>query len=180
MEEGIFPGQRAEYEPAAMEEERRLAYVGMTRAREELILTFAQSRLLYGNRQYNPPSRFLVDVDAGFTKTVFSSSDLTQKMSYTGQPAEPSSKEDEPVGVVRNIHFSTPNLVEDSEKSFGKASPEPRFVPDEIELAIGDQVQHQIFGVGTVKEIDGSVVTVDFGTGKAKKLNVAFAPLKRI
>ncbi|MCL2451411.1 UvrD-helicase domain-containing protein [Candidatus Saccharibacteria bacterium] len=177
MEEGIFPGTRAEYEPAAMEEERRLAYVGMTRARAELVLTFASSRLLYGARQYNLPSRFLSDIDPEVSKTVFSSSNLTRKMSYTGQPTEPS--RNEPVGVVRNIHFSTPNLVEDSEKSFTNFSIEPRFVPDEIELVVGDEVRHQIFGIGTITAIDGTVVSVKFG-GSVKKLNVAFAPLEKM
>jgi DNA helicase-2/ATP-dependent DNA helicase PcrA len=142
LEEGIFPGQRAEYEPAAMEEERRLAYVGMTRAREELILTFAASRLLYGNRQYNPPSRFLADIDEGFNRKDFSQPDFAS-----------------------------------SELAAGK---EPRFVPEAVDLTVGDQVRHQIFGLGTVKEIDGQVVAVDFGTGKIRKLNVDFAPLEKI
>ena len=137
MEEGIFPGQRAEYEPAAMEEERRLCYVGMTRAREELVLTFATSRLLYGSRQYNLPSRFLADIDDNFA----------------------------------NLAGSDPA------KSSGL---EPRFVPDEIELIIGDRVRHQIFGTGTVQEINGQIITVDFGAGKPKKLNVAFAPLEKM
>jgi DNA helicase-2/ATP-dependent DNA helicase PcrA len=70
MEENIFPTSRAEFEPASMEEERRLCYVGMTRAREELILTFAQSRLLYGSRQYNLPSRFLTEVDDDFMRNL--------------------------------------------------------------------------------------------------------------
>jgi DNA helicase-2/ATP-dependent DNA helicase PcrA len=64
MEESIFPHSRALYDQSEMEEERRLCYVGMTRAREELYLTSASSRLIFGNRQYNPPSRFLSDVDS--------------------------------------------------------------------------------------------------------------------
>lgn len=63
MEEGVFPTGRAhEAGPKAMEEERRLCYVGMTRAREELHLSYAQSRLQFGQRGYNPASRFLVDM----------------------------------------------------------------------------------------------------------------------
>jgi DNA helicase II / ATP-dependent DNA helicase PcrA len=64
MEESIFPHSRALYEPSEMEEERRLCYVGMTRAREELYLCAASSRLIFGARQYNPPSRFLSDIVA--------------------------------------------------------------------------------------------------------------------
>jgi DNA helicase-2/ATP-dependent DNA helicase PcrA len=154
MEEGIFPGQRAEYEPAAMEEERRLAYVGMTRAREELILTFAQSRLLYGARQYNPPSRFLADIDEDFMNSISS--------------------------VPASSELAT-DIARDTARTelIGK-SDEPRFVPDEIELVVGDRVQHQIFGVGTIAEISGSVVAVDFGVGRIKKLNVDFAPLEKL
>lgn len=64
MEESIFPHSRALYEVSEMEEERRLCYVGMTRAREELYLSAASSRFVFGSRQYNPPSRFLSDIGA--------------------------------------------------------------------------------------------------------------------
>jgi DNA helicase-2/ATP-dependent DNA helicase PcrA len=136
MEEGVFPLARASFDASELEEERRLAYVGMTRAREELILTAASERLLYGNYQHNLPSRFLGDIDADF------------ETNETG-------------GLTNDF------------------SREPRFVPDEIELAIGDRVNHQIFGRGTVESVDGSVVAVRFATG-VKKLNVAFAPLEKI
>lgn len=64
MEESIFPHSRALYEPGEMEEERRLCYVGMTRAREELYMSASSSRLIFGSRQFNPPSRFLTDMGA--------------------------------------------------------------------------------------------------------------------
>lgn len=64
MEEGVFPHSRANFDPKEMEEERRLAYVGMTRAKEELTLIYATSRVLYGSMLYNPPSQFLRDIDA--------------------------------------------------------------------------------------------------------------------
>jgi DNA helicase-2/ATP-dependent DNA helicase PcrA len=63
MEEGLFPQTRALYDQSELEEERRLCYVGMTRAREELYLLTASSRLSFGARQYNPPSRFLDDME---------------------------------------------------------------------------------------------------------------------
>jgi DNA helicase-2/ATP-dependent DNA helicase PcrA len=63
MEESLFPTSRALYEQSDMEEERRLCYVGMTRAKRELYLTYASTRLLYGGLQHNPPSRFLKDID---------------------------------------------------------------------------------------------------------------------
>ncbi len=154
MEDGIFPGARAEFEPAAMEEERRLCYVGMTRARQELILTFARSRLLYGSRQYNSPSRFLSDIDPDMM-------DQLGRASFGFMPGTFSQESDS---------FSS---------NFGSSS-EPEYVPDEVDLSIGDKVEHQIFGVGTVEGIDGQIVAVDFGSGRVKKLNVGFAPLKRL
>lgn len=67
MEESVFPHSRAFYEPSEMEEERRLCYVGMTRAKEELYLLHASARMLYGGMQHNPPSRFLSEIDGEFT-----------------------------------------------------------------------------------------------------------------
>lgn len=64
MEEGIFPHSSTFYDAEELEEERRLCYVGMTRAKSELFLVYATSRLLWGTTQHNPPSRFLADVDA--------------------------------------------------------------------------------------------------------------------
>ena len=69
MEESIFPHSRALYDAMEMEEERRLCYVGMTRAREELYLIAASSRLLYGTRLYNAPSRFITDIEASTAPT---------------------------------------------------------------------------------------------------------------
>ncbi len=63
LEESVFPHSRSLYDPAEMEEERRLMYVGMTRAKQELFLAYATERTLYGGRQHNPPSRFLADIN---------------------------------------------------------------------------------------------------------------------
>lgn len=70
MEEGLFPHANCLLEPGEIEEERRLCYVGMTRARERLYLTYAQSRLLYGGLQYNQPSRFLSEIPEDLTDRV--------------------------------------------------------------------------------------------------------------
>ena len=70
MEEGIFPHSTSFYDAEELEEERRLCYVGMTRAKEELYLSYASSRLLWGSTQHNPPSRFLADVDANIASTM--------------------------------------------------------------------------------------------------------------
>jgi DNA helicase II / ATP-dependent DNA helicase PcrA len=73
LEETILPHSRALYDPTEMEEERRLMYVGMTRAKQELYLTYATERTLYGGRQHNPPSRFISDIGpaAGMPEPVY-------------------------------------------------------------------------------------------------------------
>ncbi len=140
MEESIFPHSRALYDQSEMEEERRLCYVGMTRAREELFLSSSSSRLIFGNRQYNPPSRFLADID---------STDVAP-------------------------------IIQGSSNEY-YAADEPRVVmDDDIDLSVGDQVQHQLFGVGKVVAIDGATISVAFNGKGIKKLNSAFAPLRRI
>ena len=147
MEETVFPHSRALYDQFEMEEERRLCYVGMTRAREELYMTYASSRMLYGGQQHNPPSRFLSEIDAQF------------------QPGESS------------YHFAPTGFAGAAETTQHVDDGEPRYVP---ELEEGDQVRHQVFGVGTVVEMDGDNATIFFKGAGAKKLNIAFAPIKKL
>ncbi len=139
LEETLFPHSRALYDQAEMEEERRLCYVGMTRAKEELYLLYASSRLLYGGMQHNPPSRFLSEID--------------------GEVQLASSFEDNLASFP--IHDSGEN----------------RYVPD---LNEGDGVKHQVFGMGTVLEIEGDNATIYFKSKGTKKLNIAFAPLEKL
>ena len=147
-EESIFPHSRAFFDQDELEEERRLCYVGMTRAREELYMTHAASRMLYGSVQHNPPSRFLADIDG-------SAQEETAPMFGYGMntPAQP---------------FAPMNVDE------------PRYVPEDSELEIGDRVRHKVFGVGRVEAIDGSTVSIGFEGRGVKKLNVEFAPLERL
>jgi DNA helicase-2/ATP-dependent DNA helicase PcrA len=143
LEESILPHSRALYDATEMEEERRLMYVGMTRARQELYLTYAIERNLYGGRQHNPPSRFIADLG----------------------PAAGSR--------LSEFGFSQPSFSQPATQP----SSEPRYVP---ELEEGDGVRHQLFGVGTVVELDGDNATIYFKGKGTKKLNIAFAPLEKI
>jgi DNA helicase-2/ATP-dependent DNA helicase PcrA len=146
MEESIFPHSRALYDQTEMEEERRLCYVGMTRARQELYMIYAATRLLYGGLQHNPPSRFLSEIDAEFQQAA----ETTPSFSF-----EP---------TVTADQLSAP-------------SNEPRYVPD---LSEGDGVRHQVFGQGTVLEIEGDTAVVYFKGKGARKLNISFAPLEKL
>lgn len=142
MEESIFPTSRALYDSDDMEEERRLCYVGMTRAREELVLTAASSRMIYGTTQHNPPSRFLADIDDK------ASSSQATSFGYNGP---------------------TSSQID-----------EPRYVPEDLGLEIGDRVRHRVFGQGHVLSIDGTTISISFAGKGVKKLNVEFAPLEKI
>lgn len=150
MEETMFPHSRALYDQAEMEEERRLCYVGMTRAKEELYMSYASSRMLYGGVQHNPPSRFLSEIDGQFEV------------------------DSVPLG---GMAWSQPTSDVFASNSFAKSSEEPKYV---VELNEGDSVQHDIFGVGTVMEKDGDNLAVYFKGKGMKKLNSSFAPLKKL
>jgi DNA helicase II / ATP-dependent DNA helicase PcrA len=141
LEESILPHAQALYDQNDMEEERRLCYVGMTRARQELYLVYAASRLLYGGVQHNPPSRFLSEIDA----------------------------ESQALGDAFEAGYPTRNEP--------ALSNEPRYVPD---LNEGDGVRHQVFGMGTVMEIEGDTAVVYFKGKGARKLNISFAPLEKL
>ena len=110
MEEGILPHSRVfESGPAELEEERRLCYVGMTRAREELHLSYAYSRLQYGNRAYNPVSRFIADMGTAVAVT----NPEPQIMGY--QPDEPFYSDDMGFEVgdrVRSAAFGDGEIID--------------------------------------------------------------------
>jgi DNA helicase-2/ATP-dependent DNA helicase PcrA len=148
LEESIFPHSRALYDQSEMEEERRLCYVGMTRARQELYMAYASSRMLYGGVQHNPPSRFLSEIDGEFV----ANSAPTYSFGQSLQPSDP---------------LLQP--VTDSQ--------EPRYVP---ELQEGDDVRHQVFGRGTVMEMDGDTAVIYFKGKGARKLNISFAPIEKL
>jgi DNA helicase II / ATP-dependent DNA helicase PcrA len=170
MEETIFPHSRALYDQSEMEEERRLCYVGMTRAREELYMLFATGRMLYGTTQHNPPSRFLSEIDVDFQP------DNGYGMSGGGFQGLSGMKNS------FNDYDQTPAYDEYAPSASGGSpgaehSTEPRYVPD---LNEGDAVRHQIFGQGTVVELDGDNATIFFKGKGPKKLNIAFAPLEKL
>lgn len=148
MEESIFPHSRALYDQSEMEEERRLCYVGMTRAMQELYMMHASSRLLYGGIQHNPPSRFLSEVDGEI---------------QTGNAMDFGSPSSTP-----NTNYPTVGTI---------ISSEPRYIPDFNE---GDSVKHQLFGVGTIMELQGEEAVIYFKGKGTKKLNIGFAPLEKL
>jgi DNA helicase II / ATP-dependent DNA helicase PcrA len=169
LEETIFPHTRALYDGTEMEEERRLCYVGMTRAREELYMIYATGRLLYGGLQHNAPSRFLSEIDSNYIEETSTSPSFA---GYAGggfdQTGDAGTR-----SFGRRYDDSTyvapaPPKTEDDG---------PRYVPD---FEIGDGVRHQIFGNGTIVELDGEQATIFFQGKGPKRLNISFAPLEKL
>ncbi len=153
MEETIFPHSRALYDQSEMEEERRLCYVGMTRAKEELYMLHASSRLLYGISQHNPPARFISEIPSEFI-------------------------EESSTGYSSSLQSSSGDLLGwASKQADSQHIGEPRYVPEFVQ---GDNVEHILFGPGTVMETDGENLAIYFKKGGMKKLNASFAPIKKL
>jgi DNA helicase-2/ATP-dependent DNA helicase PcrA len=164
MEEELFPHSRSQEGQEELEEERRLCYVGMTRAMEKLYLTHARRRRIFGDYQFNPPSRFLAEIPAEFLEDAA------------------------PKGVSKPASHNLASLFDQAEPDFPDDDPfidddEVRVVPDAEEgLRIGLQVRHVKFGVGTVRRLEGQgdnqKVMVYFSKFGPKKLLVKFAGLE--
>jgi len=189
LEETIFPHSRALYDQAEMEEERRLCYVGMTRAREELYMLYASSRMLYGGVQHNPPSRFLSEIDAEFVaadngygfgfgdnsgSSSWPESQFSEPFPRGGSASEPRVSLDQSPAALR---LSSSNRLSDQDEPVIVPYDEPRYIP---ELNEGDTVRHSLFGTGTIVELDGENATIYFKGKGAKKLNIGFAPLEKL
>ncbi|MEV8307011.1 DNA helicase PcrA [Streptomyces flavidovirens] len=169
MEDGVFPHMRALGQAKELEEERRLAYVGITRARERLYLTRASMRSAWGQPSYNPPSRFLEEIPETY---------LTWKRKGAQIPAGPVS------GVASSLSSS---LASRSRGGGGGASGfATRRTSDKpvVALSVGDRVTHDQFGLGTVMTVTGTgsdaQATIDFGDERPKKLLLRYAPVEKL
>ncbi|MFD7491974.1 DNA helicase PcrA [Streptomyces sp. NPDC059832] len=164
MEDGVFPHMRALGQVKELEEERRLAYVGITRARERLYLTRAAMRSAWGQPSYNPPSRFLEEIP-----------DQHLEWKRTGPMAAPA-------GPTSGITSS----LSASRARSGPSGFATRRTSDKptIALTVGDRVTHDQFGLGTVTAVEGvgdqAKATVDFGDERPKKLLLRYAPVEKL
>jgi DNA helicase-2/ATP-dependent DNA helicase PcrA len=198
-EEGIFPHIRALTEPAEMEEERRLAYVGITRAMQRLYMSHAWSRQLFGSTQYNPPSRFFDEIPETLIE---SKGNVSGRSSYGRQSyrRRESGYGDPPPyrrgsgggGEGRDINADIlearaaadahrDRVVEAAIRS--KSAPTPSN-SQELGLKIGDDVEHPSFGEGVIIDISGTgekaEATINFPGVGTKHLALAWAPLKKL
>lgn len=185
-EEGIFPHSRALLDPAELEEERRLAYVGLTRAREKLFVSHAWQRMLHGQSQYNPPSRFLAEVPAElFDRQGNVDSGADHGRTY-GRSSNDWSSGDIPAYKRRNEEDEPSGRSSGAKRAerVVRAPSEPRNTDHLDGLKPGDDVEHSVFGEGVVIEIKGvgekAEVTVRFRDKGTKHLALAWAPLKKL
>ena len=154
MEEGIFPHSRTLGDKEEIEEERRLAYVGLTRARERLYLSRSEYRTAWGAPSYNPASRFLSEIPE----------ELLEWNEHAPAPSRSS--------IAKTSHF-TP-----APRATGRKA------STTMVLAIGDRVSHDTFGVGKVVAVvgegDRAEATIDFGSLGEKRLLLRYAPVEKL
>lgn len=164
LEEGIFPLSRAMLEEQELEEERRLAYVGITRAEEVLYMTNAYSRTLYGKTQYNRPSRFLNEIEEELLAPIGLATPNQQPVTRTQEPR------------VFKPAYSQPaqKAVSDKTASGGES----------LGWKAGDKVKHKAWGTGMIVKVSGSdkdlELDIAFPEKGIKRLLAAFAPIEKV
>jgi len=159
LEEGLFPHSRSFLNAEEMEEERRLMYVGITRAKEKVYLLFTRERNIFGSSQANPPSRFLNDIPEHLI-------DICQR-----DPAEKN-----PKGILDKV----------SRFSYSPARKrQPKIIlperkPNQLSLKDGDRIVHEKFGPGLIIASTGDTLTVAFSKLGLKKISASVAPIKKV
>lgn len=163
MEQGVFPGNRSLSTPQDLEEERRLAYVALTRAKETLTLTTAASRMLFGMTMRNPPSQFLEEIDKSLLEEKTS-----RRQSKRGIPAGNAES-------VQSISLLQQQMAA-SKKRVYQAQPK--------EFHVGERVRHAVFGDGTVLSItkmaNDAMLEVGFDQVGTKRLMASHPKIKKL
>ena len=184
LEEGIFPSSRSIMEHDDVEEERRLAYVGITRAEQKLFLTNAYSRLLYGRTQTNRPSRFVLEIG----EELFDSKQQQSYGSTSRQTASFGSKTSSSGSLFDKYREKSqatayqPKVVQPS--SIQPVRKQIVAANDGAVWKVGDKVMHKKWNVGTVVKVTGEgtnqEIDVAFAGMGIKRLLASFAPIERI
>ena len=169
MEDGIFPLFRTIDHPSELEEERRLAYVGITRAKKKLYLTNAYSRMLYGRLQHNPESRFVKEIEPDLIDREGEPEKQASSRRYLHTPFDRHRQRFATVRAYRN----RPKVVRPKETGANLKS-----------WHVGDRVAHKAWGIGTVVKVNGSgpdlELDIAFPKKGIKRLLASFAPIHKI
>ncbi len=191
LEEGVFPHTRALTEPDELFEERRLAYVGITRAQERLHLSHAWSRSLFGSTQYNPPSRFVEEIPAELLDEQGSQSGSgANRSSYRstrdgwGDPPPYRRRDRGRSGGAWSGSDEHKDRVVDAALRAGKSNAPTPSGAEGLGLRVGDDVSHPTFGEGVILEVRGqgdrAEATIRFRDAGTKHLALAWAPLTKL
>ncbi len=193
LEDGIFPHMRTLADPDQLEEERRLAYVGITRARDRLHLSHAWARTMFGSTQYNPPSRFLDEIPTHLVESVQGSrrpsrtAGGSDRSWGTGRAsggiwgAGRARDDDDWTGSV--IGSGGRSHRDDAVEAALRPAPPAPSGADALGLAVGDDVRHAKFGEGVILSIEGAgdkaEAVIRFPSVGEKRLLLAWAPLEK-
>lgn len=165
MEDGLFPGWRSMDDSAKMEEERRLCYVGMTRAKKRLCLTGAEYRTLYGKGSFTRESTFMRELDM---KLVEGDGVMERKSESRLGSEKPFD------GYAKKDPYRPFDRLTQAKRTVKES------VHRDVNYTVGEVVKHSKFGEGTVIDSEGSVVTVAFDSVGIKKLAKSVAPLTKV
>ena len=185
MEENVFPLSRASEDEDELEEERRLAYVGITRAERILYLTNANSRLLYGRTNYNQPTRFLREISSDLLnyQGLARPANSSFKVSYTNSDT---SKFGQGMSLAQALQErkrqAAPSSISTNSLPFGKSG-QNQLSKTEVAWAIGDIAHHKKWGDGTVLAVSGSgnsqELKINFPEVGLKKVLTSIAPIEK-
>ncbi len=169
LEDGLFPSMQSMYDPDKLEEERRLCYVGITRARQKIYLSHAKQRMLYGKISPALPSRFLTELEEA----------LPEEAKPAPRPAQLKSKPPQQAFGISVHALKAGGSQRNTRRE--PVQPEPKHAAQDVDYTPGQRVRHKAFGEGTVLAVHGggasSIVEIAFDNGANKKFAAAFAPI---
>ncbi len=167
MEEGIFPGEGSRYEPRSLEEERRLCYVGITRAKKALYVSLVRQRLVFGRTSRPEPSRFVEEIDEDLCEEIDRSTKPIEYLKYDYVRTRPE----------RPPLYNKGKSALTAKKTRTATAPKGSFRP-------GDRVKHRAFGEGTVEKAtrvgNDMLLEVRFDKAGLKKIMANYAPISKI
>ncbi len=165
MEEGVFPHSRSLFEEAEMEEERRLAYVGITRAEEQLYITNAQMRTLFGRTNINPPSRFIKEIPEDLLESEENKEAVSRPTPFGGRGSSFGGSTFGGTSAAGRARAASP-ASQTARRTTAPSRGLTATGGESLDWMVGDKAEHKKWGVGTVVSVKGD--------GDSKELDIAF------